>query len=492
MNKRILSLLLVALMTLSALSACASSGDPAETTAAPAASTTAAPNETTAPEPEPAYTYADVNYNGETFGILNEADRYNMLYHVMPAELTGEALNDVRFKINQSVAERYNVKLKETQIPYADIFAFAQQEILAQTGEHDVFFEVGTHVGTLTNSGYLLNLMDIDGLNLDQPWWDQSLIEYSTVAEKYLYYASSSYHLVALEGTSSMYFNKKMMKDLSLEYPYQLVRDGKWTQDKLYEYAAAAANLNGAEKFLTTGQYSADSGSAIYGLTAIDNYMTSFVLGSNAFYIIKNEEDMPAIGYNNEHYISVCEKIGKLTSSEGVFVRTNSALEPFSNYRALLLGSEIKAGANELRNMTEEFGILPTPKYDEAQERYISNIFWGADFFTIPITCKDTDRAAIIMDALAYEADANVLPVYYERVCYKGLRDEESIEMLEIIKNTRYYNLGVTYDWIDSIEPSVNQMLREGNGNVATLVKSSTRIVERLIDSTMKKFTENK
>jgi hypothetical protein len=57
--------------------------------------------------------------------------------------------------------------------------------------------------------------------------------------------------------------------------------------------------------------------------------------------------------------------------------------------------------------------------------------------------------------------------------------------MLEIIRTTRYYNWGLAYDWIESIEPNVHDMLLAGNGNISSLVAASKKIVEKLIAKTM-------
>jgi ABC-type glycerol-3-phosphate transport system substrate-binding protein len=93
------------------------------------------------------------------------------------------------------------------------------------------------------------NLLDIEEFDPSDEWWDQLLVQGGMLNDKYLYYLGGNYHLQAFEGTTCFYFNKRMMTDLGLEFPYQLVRDGKWTLDKLYEYAGVAANLNGEESF---------------------------------------------------------------------------------------------------------------------------------------------------------------------------------------------------------------------------------------------------
>lgn len=473
--------LLAALSMLSTLSACSSvdtgsEGNAQSTTAAPViAETTAAPAET-----EPAYIYPEVTYGGDEFAMLNAEDRYNMIYHLMPAELTGESLSDTRYELNQRIGERFQLKLKETLVPYADIQSYAQQELLANNPVHDVFFLTPLQIATFMSSGYMHNLLDVKGLNIEEEWWNQTLREDGTLMGKYLYYLGGNYHIQGMEATTAVFFNKQMQTDLGLENPYQLVRDGKWTLDKVYELAAQAAQLNGDSSFA----YSA-GGNSTYGMVTMTNMFTAFVLGSEAYYVEKNSEDKPVIAFTDEHFINVCAKVANLTGAEGLY-KYNDHIDLFKADRALMLGCEIKSAANELRDMDSEFGILPVPKYDEAQENYVSNMLWATHFLSIPVTCEDVDRAAIVMDALNYEAMEYVLPVYYDRVCYKGLRDEDSIDMLEIIRSTRYYNWGLSYGWLSSIEPSVNNdYLKQGNGNVAALANSASRVVQKLIDKTI-------
>ncbi len=477
---RTLAFLLTALCLLSTLAACSSAdtgaqNDTPSTTAAPAIVET-----TTPPETEPAYIYPDVTYGGDEFAMLNCADRYNMIYHVLTTDLTGESLNDTRYELNKRIEDRFQIKLTETLIPYDDIQAYAQQELLANTPVHDVFFLTPLQIATFMNSGYMHNLLDIKELNIEEPWWNQTLREDGTLMGKHLYYLGGNYHLQSMEATTAVFFNKQMAENLGIEDPYQLVRDGKWTLDKVYELAAQAAQLNGDSSFA----YSA-GGNAVYGMATMTNMFTAFVLGSEAFYVEKDAEDKPYITFTDEHFIDACAKIATLTGAEGLY-KYNNHIELFKSDRALLLGCEVKSAANELRDMDSEFGILPVPKYDEAQENYVSNLLWATHFFSIPVTCDDVERAAIIMDALNYEAMEHVLPVYYDRVCYKGLRDEDSIDMLEIIRDTLYYNWGLSYGWLDSIEKPVNNdYLKNGNGNVAAIVSSASRVVQKLIDKTI-------
>ncbi|MBQ9080109.1 MAG: extracellular solute-binding protein [Clostridia bacterium] len=485
---KIISLVLVALTLATLFAACTqpSDDDVTTTTVSNNASTTPVPHEnsgettpssadTTAPE----YVYPDVTYDGAEFAMLNAEDRYNMIYHLTPDSITGDSLDDERYMLNTDIEERYKISLSETQIAYNDLLPYAQNEVLSNTPVHDVFFLSGKQIASLMSAGYMHNLLDIEQINIEAEWWDQTLIEDGTLNDKYLYYLGGNYHLQGFEGTTCIYFNKEMMADLGLEFPYQLARDGKWTFDKMYEYASSAASLNGDESF----EYNA-GGSSVYGIACINNMMPAFIMGGNAYYVEKNANDEPVISFTSEHFQNVCTKIASLTSTAGVFKAKNE-VALFMDNRALMMGGEIKAAANEMRNMQSEFGLLPVPKYDESQANYVTNMYWGTHLMSIPVTCSDVERAAIIMDTLHYGAVEKVLPYYYERVCYKGLRDEDSIEMLEIIRETRYLNWGLSYGWLDSIEPAVHAMLVEGNGNTSTLTQAAVRVVNTLIGKTM-------
>ena len=463
---------------------CGKSDTPPEqtTTAANADATTTAAAEATTEattEAAPAYAYPDVNYGGADFAILNAKDRYAMLYQLMPTELNGEALSDARYQLNAEISERYGVTLKETQVEYNDLLPFAQKEVLSGTPEHDIFYLSPKQIASLMNSGYMYNLLEVEKLDIDGDWWDQNLIETGTLKDQYLFYLGGNYHLQGFEGTTCVFFNKEMISTLKLDNPYDIVRNGKWTFDKMYEFASTAASLNGDESFT----YSA-GGKSVYGIATISNMMPAFIMGCNAYYVEKDESGSPVLGFTSEHFQDVCSKIATLTSSQGLF-KSKDEVALFMANRALMIGAEIKAAANEMRDMQTEFGMLPVPKYDEAQENYITNMYWATHVMSIPTTCTDVDRASIVIETLNYEATEKLLPTYYDRVSYKGLRDNDSIDMLEIIRTTRYYNWGLAYDWLGSIEPSVHDQLLAGNGNIASLAAAAKKVVEKQIEKTM-------
>lgn len=67
-----------------------------------------------------------------------------------------------------------------------------------------------------------------------------------------------------------------------------------------------------------------------------------------------------------------------------------------------------------LRDMKDDFGIVPWPKYDESSDGYAANVDAGTDLFVVPITTADAERTSIILEALCAEGYRSVIPAYYE------------------------------------------------------------------------------
>lgn len=65
--------------------------------------------------------------------------------------------------------------------------------------------------------------------------------------------------------------------------------------------------------------------------------------------------------------------------------------------QALFLMSSID-GAVQLRDMESDFGAIPYPKYDAADESYRSRNF-GSSYFAIPITANNADMSATVLEA---------------------------------------------------------------------------------------------
>ena len=84
---------------------------------------------------------------------------------------------------------------------------------------------------------------------------------------------------------------------------------------------------------------------------------------------------------------------------------------------------------------------------------------------------------------MTHDSFTDVIPVYYEHtVEQKGLRNDESIEMLEIMRQTRTVDPGVVFGWTNTLNETIRTKLFAGDANVASDIESAKTSIETNID----------
>ena len=476
--KQRFSLILALLMLASAVSCGDATVEPSETTTGGETTTEA--------ETTPEYTFADVNLGGAKLPVLNSSTNWGFYTTIDLDEATGESLDDAVFARNSKLEEKFNFEFDVTEADITETIDMMQKAVLSGDDVYKAGFLRGEYLSPLISDGMLVNLNSLDSLDLDREWWDQNIRTAASVGDgAALYIAGTDFSLMGFGGTIGTFFNKNMLGDLGGASPYQLVRDGKWTLDELAKYAKLGANLNGAENFTFE-----KDGKAKYGLVTWYSGVTAMVLGSGEEYLKRDKNNMPYLAVENDRFYSVCSKIASLTATEGEFGDFNDRTVGkhyemvFAAGRALMCIAELKA-SNNFREMTDNFGILPIPKYDEAQEKYVCLRSPATIYLCMPVTNQNKEETAAVLDAATYLSYRDVLPIYYNvTVAQKGLRDEESIEMLEIIQASRYFDAGRIYGWTTSLYDSVENSLRVGDGDLASTVATyKDQIKTKIADS---------
>ena len=128
----------------------------------------------------------------------------------------------------------------------------------------------------------------------------------------------------------------------------------------------------------------------------------------------------------------------------------------FKNGQYTFYISFLRECFDSLRDMEYAYGVLPMPKYDEKQKDYYTVVDGGADILTVPATAQNTDMIGAAVEALSALSYKEVLPAYINMALeQKGTRDEESIEMLRSILDSRVIDFSYLYDcgkgWIGKL-----------------------------------------
>ena len=117
----------------------------------------------------------------------------------------------------------------------------------------------------------------------------------------------------------------------------------------------------------------------------------------------------------------------------------------FMEDRLLFLPATLK-DSQTLRSMDGSFGILPLPKYDILQENYYTHANDSFNVFMIPAQTADLEYCGTVLDALSAESKYSVIPTFYD-VVLKGrtTKDEQSIAMLDLIRDNLYFDFGLAH-----------------------------------------------
>jgi len=188
--------------------------------------------------------------------------------------------------------------------------------------------------------------------------------------------------------------------------------------------------------------------------------MPGNVVGSAHFAVTKDGADMPVINIADPMiYESYSKWINILNDRINTIIAQDwtgkYAGDTIWDMQLQMLvekrGLWLYTGMNRVtmaREMEGNFGILPNPKFDEAQTEYFNAVHaWCTTTVSIPVTA-DGERTGIILETLTGESYYTLRPAYYDvSLKNKLMRDDESGEMLDLIFATRCYDLGHVYNW---------------------------------------------
>ena len=206
------------------------------------------------------------DYGGYEFTILNGCTASWYSYtRVTTEETTGEPVNDAIYERTQRANEFLNIKVGENNV--SDSVASLKTAVKAGTNDFDVVTVtlMNAYAVAMENNVHDLNTLS-DQLDLGGVWWDQNAVHDLDINGK-LYFTTSDFDTTRFDGIRSLYFNKQLITDLSLENPYDIVDDNRWTLDKFIEMCAAGeADTDGDGLMTDMDRY----GYVTYGELRID------------------------------------------------------------------------------------------------------------------------------------------------------------------------------------------------------------------------------
>ncbi|MDL2287688.1 extracellular solute-binding protein [Eubacteriales bacterium OttesenSCG-928-G02] len=495
--KKIISLLLVLLMVVVVLVSCDNNSN--ESTQGNNSQTTSNNSNDPNTSEDPLNEYQDSN--GRYVSKLEVKDFQKREFRIYVRKTTGiyssddfttdseyydETINEAVAKRNSLVEEKYNVVLKVIK----DDQINTNIKTAINTGD-DLYDAIMPTIPILTQfaqDGMLYDLTMLENFDNKAPWWDKNATEAFSVKNR-LFFTTGDITILNKVCSPSVLFNKDIIEVEKMEDPYQLVLDKKWTFDKMYEMAKQATKEIDGETGL--------SGNDQWGIVAAHMDSLIFYGAAGEKLCVKNSDDLPELSYgSSQRTIDVAQKIiDRMTEVNSWVIYAQDYPEPiwetsfaaFHEGRVLFRPSGFSATTKLRAYENLNFGILPVPLWTEDQDQYYSYCGTGeVAGIAIPLSCKDPEFAAYMIDVYACEAKNELTPAYMEvNLKIKDAQNDKDLPMLNIIFDNITYDIGEVYNF-----GTIKTLFSKLVSSKSTALSSSFEAIEKTIEEDIKKVIE--
>ena len=404
------------------------------------------------------------DYGGRTFTILSprmNADNKSETEYVKneyadnyEGEKLAARVNDAIEARNHLVEEYLNVeiveqRLHETSRPGGTMLTTVRNEIIAGGSQnYQVINPCLYDCGTLAAEGALYNLYTVSTLNgLEADWWDHTFNGDVSFGDK-LYFTNGDMGFQSKSSTAIVVFNRDLQTEYSLEDPYTLVREGTWTIDKAIEMAKTISQDLNQDGKITYEDMVGWEGQ-------LDDCWNMFYSSGSRIAAFDADGKLSLTMYT-ERSARAAEKIMTLVQDDAHYISANDyfgvtqwpvelCMENFAAGNALFFSDSLGSLIN-FQKMKGNYGLLPVPKLDEEQDNYESFINpWVSSALCIPSTLsmEDAEFAGAVLECMGYYSMDTVRKEYYDEVLnYQYVQDDASMEMLELILDSRGCDIG--------------------------------------------------
>ncbi len=333
--------------------------------------------------------------NGYEFKVVDfSSNRWNR-------ENSGTPYYDAWHQVLDEVEGLYDCKIVLETVSIDELFTKMQPEVMAGGKFADLVCATQWAYGQLIGANLLRPLDTLEDVNWDNPWWNQNIREISTIGRGTM--AANGSFIFDAAATYVMFYNEDIWNELQLPDPYELVNSGKWTIDKMRDFCKRAMRDN-------DGSGKVDSKDDRWGLITPNGDFSRalfFALGGHFF---ENKDGTVQLACKNEKTYSIVEKMTTLISQDQSvcsekFVKFDGwedLANTFMRGNGLFLSATLDSPV--LKDMESSWGAMPLPKFDEAQEEYLSGVDHNSTVCGVPNTNDNVHEVGVLLEALGRHA----------------------------------------------------------------------------------------
>ena len=433
----------------------------------------------------------DVTYDGKTFTVHTRGNVEQ--YEWKADEQTGDRLNDAIYARNTAIEEKYGITLEVVAVGnwsnYAgETLPALQASILASTGAYDLIAGYSTPISNMVTTGLLYDLNDLEHIDFEKPWWWQNFQDASMINDAN-YYGLGALSLSAIYSMSCVFFNPALLEETNPGTDlYKLVLDGNWTWDKMTELALNAnKDLDGNSVMDISDRF---------GIVIMSNGnpVNQYMVATGEMLSSRKTDGTPELNVNKEKMSEAIDNLIKLFhQNEACYVGAqNDVRKMFIDGNALFHSEWLYYAQTQIASQVETYGLVPTPKQNEAQENYSTWIQSGMHIYCIPVDVLDVERASILTEAFAAETYKTLLPQYYEVVLKaRYFKDEASSQMMDIMYDSVSFDFARIFNGQLGILESINGSVTGKQNNFNSAWSAASKVSSNKLKQLLTKVADN-
>ena len=435
----------------------------------------------------------NLNFGGETVTIF-------AWEHTLPEfeveEQSGNIVEDAVYTRNANTESRLGVELefifaKGNNTAFKEFCNTASNSISAGDGAFDLIGCYLRSAGVLTLEHKLTDMLEVDNLDFEKPWWSSTLLDLNTINNR-LYFISGDIASTLIYQMMFIVYNNDLGQEYNLTNPQQIALDGKWTQELLLQMA------QGIYKDLDADGKKSEND--CYGLFSITHPLLDiFYMGADMSYVIPDAEGNLTLSDDvlSEKSLTIIDRFNNLyhNSNDGFFIKTASATL-YSEGNSLFYNVTGQHLSNNFRGSDFNYSILPAPKFDETQANYRTPVAFTHTMYCIPIDAKNSAMSGAVLECMASEAYRNVTPALFETAFkYQYSNNPHDAELFEIIRDNVVFD--ISRPFFDSLGGDSSSPIRvwrmqieNGNNTLASSSKMHLRAWDKALTSLRKDLSE--
>ncbi len=267
-----------------------------------------------------------------------------------------------------------------------------------------------------------------------------------------LFFVTGDVCVSSYDSAYALFFNKPLVKDDL----YDVVRSGKWTVDRMYEYAKKAAS----------GKMTFSSENAVFGIVSKSDDAAAFMTSCGESTVLKDTDGKPTRNIGKAENVSFFEKLISVISDPscsgiaenyGSWKTTHETeKEIFFSGRALFMPYTLSIVKQTEKGYDADVGILPMPKKSEESEYRTPCDLYSLSVIGIPKSnTLHLEQACASLELLGYYGRHDLRNVYISSVCQTLSLDETDREMLSLICESLDFDIGIVYNTTGSGDTSL-------------------------------------